>query len=131
MPGSKSSCSTSTPGRSIRSSRGSKRSEERRVGKECRSLCDWSSDVCSSDLYRFSRWALRKLNARKQEFVFYIHPWEVDPEQPRVEEAGALSRFRHYLNLDRCAARLGRLLDDFEFDTMYSVLAQRNLLPAQ
>jgi len=53
--------------------------------------------------YRFSRWALRKLNARKQEFVFYIHPWEVDPEQPRVEEAGALSRFRHYLNLDRCA----------------------------
>jgi polysaccharide deacetylase family protein (PEP-CTERM system associated) len=81
--------------------------------------------------YRFSRWALRKLNARKQEFVFYIHPWEVDPEQPRVDEAGALSRFRHYLNLDRCAARLGRLLDDFEFDTMYSVLAQRNLLPAR
>jgi polysaccharide deacetylase family protein (PEP-CTERM system associated) len=81
--------------------------------------------------YRFTRWALRKLNARNQEFVFYVHPWEVDPEQPRVEEAGALSRFRHYLNLERCAARLGRLLDDFEFDTMYSVLAQRKLLPIQ
>jgi polysaccharide deacetylase family protein (PEP-CTERM system associated) len=81
--------------------------------------------------YRFSRWALRKLNTQQQEFVFYIHPWEVDPEQPRVEGASAGSRFRHYLNLDRCAERLGRLLGDFEFDTMYSVLARRNLLPAQ
>ena len=79
--------------------------------------------------YGLTRWALRKLNAQQQEFVFYIHPWEVDPDQPRVEGAGALSRFRHYLNLDRCAERLGRLLGDFEFDTMHSVLAQRNLLP--
>lgn len=79
--------------------------------------------------YRFTRWALRRLNAQHQEFVFYIHPWEVDPEQPRVEEVGALSRFRHYLNLDRCAERIGRLLGDFEFDTMQSVLAQRKLLP--
>jgi len=62
--------------------------------------------------------------------VFYVHPWEVDPDQPRVEAAGAVSRFRHYLNLDRCAERLGRLLGDFEFDTMYSVLARRDLLPA-
>jgi polysaccharide deacetylase family protein (PEP-CTERM system associated) len=79
--------------------------------------------------YRFTRWALRKLNARQQEFVFYIHPWEVDPEQPRVEDASALSRFRHYLNLGRCAERLDRLLGDFEFDTMHSVLVQRRLLP--
>jgi len=79
--------------------------------------------------YGLTRWALRKLNAQQQELVFYIHPWEVDPDQPRVEGAGALSRFRHYLNLDRCAERLGRLLGDFEFDTMHSVLAQRNLLP--
>ena len=81
--------------------------------------------------YQFTRWALRKLNVQQQEFVFYVHPWEVDPEQPRVEEASALSRFRHYLNLDRCAERLSRLLGDFEFDTMRSVLARRNLLPAQ
>jgi polysaccharide deacetylase family protein (PEP-CTERM system associated) len=79
--------------------------------------------------YRFTRWALRKLNAQQQEFVFYVHPWEIDPAQPRVDKAGAVSRFRHYLNLDRCAQRLGRLLGDFEFDTMYSVLAKRNLLP--
>ncbi|HKV89193.1 MAG TPA: DUF3473 domain-containing protein, partial [Candidatus Dormibacteraeota bacterium] len=79
--------------------------------------------------YRFTRWALRRLNEQQQEFVFYIHPWEVDPEQPRVGDAGALSRFRHYLNLSRCAERLGRLLEDFEFDTMRSVLARKNLLP--
>jgi len=79
--------------------------------------------------YWFTRWALRRFNQRQQEFVFYIHPWEVDPGQPRIR-ARALSRFRHYLNLDRCAQRLGRLLDDFEFDTMHAVLAQRKLLPA-
>jgi len=79
--------------------------------------------------YRFTRWALRRLNGQQQEFVFYIHPWEVDPEQPRVRAASAVSRFRHYLNLDSCAQRLGRLLEDFEFDTMHAVLAQRNLLP--
>jgi polysaccharide deacetylase family protein (PEP-CTERM system associated) len=81
--------------------------------------------------YGFTRWALRRLNEEQQEFVFYVHPWEVDPEQPRVNGAGALSRFRHYLNLGRCAERLGRLLEDFEFDTMRSVLARRNLLPVQ
>jgi polysaccharide deacetylase family protein (PEP-CTERM system associated) len=81
--------------------------------------------------YRFTRWALRRLNEQRQEFVFYVHPWEVDPEQPRVNDASVLSRFRHYLNLGRCAERLGRLLEDFEFDTMHSVLAQKNLLPAQ
>jgi len=79
--------------------------------------------------YWFTRWALRRFNQRQQEFVFYVHPWEVDPGQPRIR-ASALSRFRHYLNLDRCAQRLGRLLDDFEFDTMHAVLAQRKLLPA-
>ena len=81
--------------------------------------------------YRFTRWALRRLNRQQQEFVFYVHPWEVDPEQPRVRAASALSRFRHYLNLGRCAQRIGRLLDDFEFDTMHAVLVQRKLLPIQ
>jgi polysaccharide deacetylase family protein (PEP-CTERM system associated) len=79
--------------------------------------------------YGFTRWALGRLNARGREFVFYLHPWEVDPGQPRIAAAGALSRFRHYLNLGRCAERLERLLADFEFDTMRNVLAERNLLP--
>lgn len=80
--------------------------------------------------YQFTRWALRKLNQRGQAFVFYLHPWEVDPQQPRIHEAGVLSRFRHYQNLDRCQQRLNRLLDDFEFDSMRSVLASQQLLPA-
>jgi len=79
--------------------------------------------------YRFTRWALRRINGSGREFVFYLHPWEVDPGQPRVTGAGALSRFRHYLNLERCAARLDQLLGDFEFDTMQEVLARRELLP--
>lgn len=79
--------------------------------------------------YGFTRWALRRLNREQREFVFYVHPWEIDPEQPRVRSASVASRFRHYLNLHRCAQRLGRLLDDFEFDTMCAVLAQRELLP--
>jgi len=78
--------------------------------------------------YGFTRWGLRKLNQRSQEFVFYIHPWEIDPSQPRMESAGALSRFRHYVNLDRCAERVARLLGDFEFDTMRAVLVERKLL---
>jgi len=78
--------------------------------------------------YRFTRWALRRLNRQHREFVFYVHPWEVDPDQPRVRAASAASRFRHYLNLDQCARRLGCLLDDFEFDTMHAVLTRRNLL---
>jgi polysaccharide deacetylase family protein (PEP-CTERM system associated) len=78
--------------------------------------------------YAFTRWALRRINARGSEFVFYLHPWEVDPSQPRVAAAGALSRFRHYLNLERCAARLDRLLADFEFAPMRDVLVERRLL---
>lgn len=73
--------------------------------------------------YGFTRWALGRLNARGQPFVFYLHPWEVDPGQPRIAAASAGSRFRHYVNLERCEARLARLLDDFRFDTMGSILA--------
>lgn len=47
--------------------------------------------------------------------IFYFHPWEVDPEQPRVTEASARTRFRHYLNLQHTEARLQRLLSDFRW----------------
>ena len=45
--------------------------------------------------------------------IFYLHPWEIDPEQPRQRAAPLLSRFRHYINLGRTEARLRRLLRDF------------------
>lgn len=50
--------------------------------------------------------------------VFYVHPWEIDPDQPRQSEAPFLSRFRHYLNLGRTEPRLRRLLGDFAWTRM-------------
>ena len=55
-------------------------------------------------------------------YVFYIHPWEIDPGQPRID-AGFLSRFRHYTNLDICMSRFERLIEKIEFTTMDEVLS--------
>ena len=55
--------------------------------------------------------------------VFYTHPWEIDPEQPRLDGARALSRFRHYLNLSRTLPRLERLLRDFAWNRVDRVYA--------
>ena len=66
--------------------------------------------------YGFSRFFLRLLNSsEKQPFVFYLHPWEVDPDQPRMRQARWFSRFRHYNNLAVTIARLRRLLSEFAF----------------
>jgi hypothetical protein len=54
--------------------------------------------------------------------VFYTHPWEYDPQQPRLDVRG-LARFRHYVNLSRTAGRLERLLGDFAWDRMDRVFA--------
>lgn len=65
---------------------------------------------------------LRHINEREQRpFVFYLHPWEIDPGQPRVR-VGWLSRVRHYTNLHRCETRLHRLLDEFRFASVREVL---------
>lgn len=77
--------------------------------------------------YAFSRFGLRRVNrADGRPFIFYLHPWEVDPDQPRVR-VGWKSRFRHYNNLHKCEARLERLLDDFAFDTVGNVLHAQGL----
>ena len=61
------------------------------------------------------------LKTEKQPYSFYFHPWEIDPEQPRVEGASLKSQFRHYLNLSRMEGKIKHLLDDYEWDTMKSV----------
>jgi len=66
------------------------------------------------------RW-LRGIEAQDQPVIFYLHPWELDPEQPRMH-GPRLSTFRHYLNLERVEARLERLLDDFRFASVREVL---------
>lgn len=68
------------------------------------------------------RSALRRVNARDgQPAVFYCHPWEIDPDQPRVPGVSAISRFRHYTNLGRMEGRLRRLLRDFRWGRMDEV----------
>lgn len=72
--------------------------------------------------YRVSRAALTRINRdERQSAVFYFHPWEIDPEQPRIREAGARARFRHYLNLSRTRPRLEALLRDFAWGRMDQV----------
>jgi polysaccharide deacetylase family protein (PEP-CTERM system associated) len=69
--------------------------------------------------YVLSRHLIRHVNEEDEAAaVFYFHPWEVDPQQPRIEGASAKARFRHYLNLDRMEARLERLLNDFSWGRM-------------
>ena len=80
--------------------------------------------------YWLSRWGLASINRRElRPFVFYLHPWEIDPAQPRVS-ASWLSRFRHYTNLGKCEQRLRRLLAEFRFGTARDGLAQLGLLSA-
>jgi polysaccharide deacetylase family protein (PEP-CTERM system associated) len=80
--------------------------------------------------YWLTRWGLASINQREQRpFVFYLHPWEIDPAQPRVAAASWLSRFRHYNNLEKCEGRLRRLLGEFRFGTVRDSLAQLGLFP--
>jgi len=73
--------------------------------------------------YFFSKLMLKRAAAEiKQPFIFYLHPWEIDPEQPRVPNSSALSRFRHYTNLSRCLPRLEKLIGDFDFTTVKDVI---------
>jgi len=75
--------------------------------------------------YGFSRWAIRQVNSRdRRPAVFYFHPWEIDPHQPRVPNAPLKSRLRHYTNLDGMAAKLRKLVHDFAWGRM-DVLARR------
>lgn len=69
--------------------------------------------------YAFSRWAIRQVNREEQRpAIFYFHPWEVDPDQPRVPGAPVKSRLRHYTNLDKMAPKLTQLVDDFAWGRM-------------
>src|SRR5262249_14244105 len=73
--------------------------------------------------YWWTRWGIARVNRIEQRpVVFYLHPWEIDPDQPRLH-VGALGRFRHYRHLDETETRLLALLRDFEFGTVESLIA--------
>ncbi|WP_128893531.1 XrtA system polysaccharide deacetylase [Erythrobacter sp. HKB08] len=75
--------------------------------------------------YAFSRWAIRQVNGKDQRpAIFYFHPWEIDPQQPRVPNAPLKSRFRHYTKLDQMAPKLRELVKDFAWGRM-DMLAHR------
>jgi len=72
--------------------------------------------------YAISRWSIRRVNEKDgQPCVFYFHPWEIDPDQPRQSDIGFKTRFRHYVNLSRMEDRLRLLLRDFNWGRMDSI----------
>ncbi len=74
--------------------------------------------------YGFSRWAIRQVNTQEQRpAIFYFHPWEIDPDQPRVADAPIRSKLRHYTGLDNMAGKLRRLLGDFAWGRMDVLVA--------
>jgi len=77
--------------------------------------------------YLISKLGLKSINNKNNPFMFYIHPWEIDYEQPVMNGLSGFSKFRHYNNLDKCEGRLRKLLADFEFNTMQHVLDNSTL----
>lgn len=68
--------------------------------------------------YQWTKWGIARINRDEQRpAIFYMHPWEIDPDQPRLT-GSLLSRFRHYRNLGETEGRLRRLLEDFRFASM-------------
>jgi polysaccharide deacetylase family protein (PEP-CTERM system associated) len=80
--------------------------------------------------YRAWRAGVRRILASGSPYMFYLHPWEIDPGQPRVRGLSPINRFRHYLNLARCEDRFAALLRDFPWTTVRSVLEQRRPWPS-
>ena len=78
--------------------------------------------------YVISRWALRQVNRTEaQSGMFYFHPWEIDPDQPRQHGISWKTRFRHYLNLSRMENRLRHLLQDFKWDRMDRIFLREEI----
>jgi polysaccharide deacetylase family protein (PEP-CTERM system associated) len=72
--------------------------------------------------YAWTRWGIGRANrVERQPVVFYVHPWEIDPGQPRFH-VGAATRLRHYTGLGRTTSRLNRLMSDFKFDSIAALL---------
>lgn len=77
--------------------------------------------------YSIFKRGLKRINEVEQKpFIFYIHPWEIDPEQPRVNGLSSRSKFRHYVNLTKAENKFKRLLADFQFSTIRQILIQNS-----
>ena len=65
---------------------------------------------------------IKKINNKGRPAIIYLHPWEFDPEQPRIKEANMFSKFRHYVNLDKTENKFKKLLTDFQFTSIKDYL---------
>lgn len=75
--------------------------------------------------YAFSRWAIRQVNEDEQRpAIIYFHPWEIDPDQPRVANAPIKSKLRHYTKLDGMADKLRRLPRDFQWERLDAIVTR-------
>ena len=80
--------------------------------------------------YVVSSWLIKRVNrVDQQPAIFYFHPWELDPRQPRVAKISAKTRFRHYLNLDKTECRLRKLLTEFQWGRMDDVFLKDREIP--
>jgi polysaccharide deacetylase family protein (PEP-CTERM system associated) len=80
--------------------------------------------------FAWTRWGIRRINdVERRPVIFYLHPWEIDPDQPRFE-VSTLSRFRHYRNLHLTQSRLERLLSEFAFAPLSRVLEMADVSAA-
>ncbi len=75
--------------------------------------------------YRYTAYGITRCNKDNRPAVIYIHPWEIDPNQPRMTHVPLLKKIRHYVNLDKTEGRVDRLLSEFAFDTCASILGLR------
>lgn len=88
----------------------------------------WNLPISGGGYFRLfpfgiSRRCLEKVNFAGRPFAFYIHPWEIDPQQPRIRRASHMSRFRHYVNLKTTERKLEKLLARFRFGTISNVVS--------
>ena len=78
--------------------------------------------------YSVSAWMMRRVNEQDgNACIFYFHPWEIDPEQPRQQGISLKTRFRHYVNLSHMEGRIARLLQDFQWDRMDRIFLDRSV----
>jgi len=77
--------------------------------------------------YDLIKYGLKRINEKENKpFVFYLHPWGIDPEQPRINGLSSRSKFRHYVNLDKTEEKFGRLLKDFNFSSVKEIMQLNN-----
>lgn len=77
--------------------------------------------------YQFTKWAIRKINRSNLPAMVYIHPWEIDPGQPRMN-IGMMYGFRHYVNLEQNEDKIRTLIKDFKFTTISDILTSNGLM---